>query len=145
MPNQCIVKSCWPSFGRRLIRFPADRAEQLKWIGVLNVPDLMQLSAEDLHNGGRVCDRHFKPGDLIPAAYPGCCKRALRPGSLPVFADISNVQPKVSAVSKVDFLYFTFLSKTSLRWRAKLPDGSDEIVTSDSNTRGVLVDRRVTL
>lgn len=82
MPSPC-VKKCWPSWGRRFLRFPKERDRQLKWIAILEVPELLNLDSKQIGQK-RVCDAHFRAKDLIPAHYPGSNNRALVRGALPI-------------------------------------------------------------
>lgn len=111
MPHNCVVKSCWPSLGRRLLRFPKDRAQQLRWIEALDIPDLKKLTPEALRYRKRVCEWHFSRSDVIPANYPGSCNHALRRGSIPVFSVAPARRPEVTAVPEVQVFYILYFLK----------------------------------
>lgn len=95
MPYACVVQNCHPTLGKRYLRFPKHRAQQLQWIENLNVPQLLELTSSVVYNKKRVCDKHFRAEDVIPAYYPGAGNRALQRGSVP----IPIVQRKVPAVT----------------------------------------------
>lgn len=82
MPSPC-VKKCWPNWGRRFLRFPKERDRQLKWIAILEVPELLNWDSKQISQK-RICDAHFRAEDFIPANYPGSNNRALVRGAVPI-------------------------------------------------------------
>ncbi|GLV40950.1 hypothetical protein CBL_08524 [Carabus blaptoides fortunei] len=78
----CCVRSCLLP-GERFVRFPlADVTLFRQWLEKINNPQLFHISPQTVYRCHKVCERHFKEGQLcIP--YAGSTHRSVVPGACP--------------------------------------------------------------